>query len=156
MGFASYWCNDLLKLFALFKDRENDILRINYIMQFLQSEECIGDEMLNNKCLSKLALDTKLIWRIFKGASEFYDSAISRQFSQYFKAIKDKQIERLWAQDCTLFEPIIWYKPYCFYIFLIWRRFTQDLFCPHNTIDNEYYSYTCKWIVNIAGKHLLK
>ena len=31
MGFASYWCNDLLKLFALFKDRENDILRINYI-----------------------------------------------------------------------------------------------------------------------------
>ena len=49
MGFASYWCNDLLKLFALFKDRENDILRINYIMQFLQSEECIADEMLNNK-----------------------------------------------------------------------------------------------------------
>ena len=26
MGFASYRCNDLLKLFALFKDRENDIL----------------------------------------------------------------------------------------------------------------------------------
>ena len=52
MGFASYWCNDLLKLFALFKDRENDILRINYIMQFLQNEECIADEMLNNKYLN--------------------------------------------------------------------------------------------------------
>ena len=100
MGFASYWCNDLLKLFALFKGCENDILRINYIMQFLQSEECIADEMLNNKCLNSAYQNSLLIPNWFEDFLKEHQNFIFLWFHDNFLNISRLEIVEVWTLQC--------------------------------------------------------